>query len=314
MSFIIDKISLTFKSHSYYQRLKSYHYQAVDIRKFFDDCNYQSRETGKINSYRHMAWAKVNDEGVVSVKYGRFRNDGSADYAFINVEYNPSKCTLPSSLISYLVAFDYKIYQVTSIDLAFDIQGITVNDVLFCGHASSQVMTFGTLGATSTKYLHPKVNHGRVKVYDKYAERLLASRKTPSIDPVAFKGVTRIEFTFHNVSFLLQPFYEELEVIKINDMFKYISQVMVKADRIDLLDGTIKENDRFVIDNFVHLGRVDLAYTYIRNKGVNQRAALTKYLRFSHFKPLYYNDLSSEIRFAEEVRNKVYSLLPSSLS
>lgn len=309
----IDKLSVTFyASYSSHSRIKDYQ-KIVEIDKLLvGDVKTVVREKGRINSYKYMAWSNVNDEGVVVVKYGRFTKEGTVNYRYLNVEYNPNKASLPPVLLSFLKTFGFMVVELNSVDFSFDVYGRNVDEFLFVAPPQSSTMSFGTLGGTSSKYLHPKSNNGRVKVYDKYEERKTMQKKIPSIDAELYKECTRVEYTFHNLGYCLNPFYEEADYLKATECCKYLSQVMVRqyGEEMFSSDYSINKCDKFVIDSFMASNDVDSVRYYISLKGINNRKRLNDYVREVHYDFLWYNSLNDAERFMRNIKDEVYKCLP----
>lgn len=306
----IDKLSITFyASYSAHSRINNSH-KLVDVEKLLTgDVKTIVKETGRINSYKYMAWSNITEEGVVAVKYGRFAKEGGINYRYLNVEYNPRKTYLPQVLLNFIKTFGFNVIEINSLDYAVDVHNATVNDFLFVAPSQSATMSFGTLGSTSTKYLHPKSNNGRVKVYDKYTERQTASRKYKSIDCEKYKDIVRCEFTFHNMGYVLDYPYTDVEVHKASETCKFLSQVMLRCHNKDITID-IKKSDKFVIDTFLAEGLNDRVQEYIKTKGINQRKPLNDYIKQSHYMFLFPNNLSTAIRIAETIREDLYVILP----
>ena len=176
----------------------------------------------RIGSWCYMAWFTLKEcESSFAFFYGQLTKSFVVDWNVCQVEYNPNKTRMPSFIGAFLVKRYAKVMEIVSMDVAFDFKNVPVSSFLFDTHGASEVMTYGTLAGTPARYLRPKANDGRVKIYDKEAERKGKS------DETEYKGVTRVEITYHNVSFLLRQNFYNTDLKRLEEMLSDLNSVKV---------------------------------------------------------------------------------------
>lgn len=137
---------------------------------FFVKEEYRSNNKFKY-AYAYKILPKHSDEGVVflSLCYNGGMTNSSDKYKGI-LEFNPSKCGIEffRSLFSF---FDFSVVRIISFDIAFDVPDVDVNSCSFMIR-NERVMSIGSF-VNRSWYISPSTRDGRVKVYQKDAERKL---------------------------------------------------------------------------------------------------------------------------------------------
>ena len=98
---------------------------------------------------------------------GFFQNDPVRHKRYIKIEYNPNKVDLPTPVSSLVKQLHCKLVKVQSIDIAFDFEGLTIDDYRVNTRGDTIVYSSGI---NKTFYIRPK-GEGRIKIYDKTKER-----------------------------------------------------------------------------------------------------------------------------------------------
>lgn len=200
-------------------------------------------ELKKVGSWAYMCWITLEDcEAAFAFFYGQFGKNFSVDWSLCQIEYNPNKTRVPSFIGGFLADRYAKIHTIVSIDVAFDFKGVPVSHYGIVAHGATEVMTYGTLSGVPARYVRPKANDGRIKIYDKEKER------EGKPDAEKYKGVSRVEVTFHDVTFLLrQNFYssdidrlnnmvDDLNAVRVPDVAKMASREGLNGLYVDMLD------------------------------------------------------------------------------
>ncbi len=158
----------------------------------------------KINSWQdYYKFQNGDEESVLAFFVGRLKAQGDVDGSYCMLEFNPNKTTVPDVVTVFLYFRGAYVHRISSIDVAFDLKGVPIQDICFVGHGSISTMSIGTIGSSATRYLRPKCKDGRIKVYDKEKERQGYS------DADSYKDITRVEITYQNVEFLLIDFLKD---------------------------------------------------------------------------------------------------------
>ncbi|MBQ8254333.1 MAG: hypothetical protein IJY94_02380 [Clostridia bacterium] len=158
----------------------------------------------KINSWRdYYKFGTEDEEGTVSFFMNRLRGIDDLDGSVCMIEFNPNKARIPHVLLAYLNMHSAYVHRISSMDVAFDLKDVPIQNICFVGHGATSTMTIGTIGSAATRYLRPNCKDGRIKVYDKEKER--KGHK----DEADYKNVTRVEITYQNVEFLLLDFLKQ---------------------------------------------------------------------------------------------------------
>lgn len=238
---------------------------------------------GKIGTYRYMLTIHTEgEENSVFFAGGQYQPNGTYNAYEWWLEYNPNKQTVPDVIRQFLTANEAVVTEITSFDLAYDLRGtdsnynqITVDSVVFDAPAQTQVMKWGTVAGDDTKYLRPKSQHGRVKVYDKEKER----QNTPEAEQ--YKGVTRVEFSFSKCGYLLADEFPPMLFDRYaKEIFDLIQQIRVCTRNPENVNTEgMNGANVYAIQQFVRMGRADHALEFIGKMAQNSRYKYRKWLR-----------------------------------
>lgn len=172
--------------------------------KITDKVHLLSCNMRKINSWQdYYKFGSDDEENAFAFFVGRLRAPGEVDTSYCMLEYNPNKTVVPDVVNAFLYIRNAIVHRISSMDVAFDLKGVPIQNICFVGHGATSTMSIGTIGSSATRYLRPNCKDGRIKVYDKEKER--QGHK----DEEQYKGVTRVEITYQNVEFLLLDFIKQ---------------------------------------------------------------------------------------------------------
>ena len=266
----VDKIKLVYKlslprEFAFCSIMDFPDVDTFDVKEF-DEKFYDG---GKIGSWRYSASFRCgSDSGVVFFAIGRMTPTG-VQAKYCCVEFNPNKTAVPGFVIRFLRRYYAKINEISSLDLAYDLKDVKVDQVHFEAPGQTETMSYGSLSSQATKYLRPKANDGRIKVYDKFAE----SKEE------RFRNTTRVEISYHNVGFLLESNWYDPDIKRLDNMLKLLQGVRVPNYAWKrVANDDLKAIHIFTIDAFLDLGRADLAEDYIKHLGINQRSKYRTYI------------------------------------
>lgn len=259
-------------------------------------------ELKRVGSWAYMCWITLEDcESAFAFFYGQFGKNFAVDWSLCQVEYNPNKTRMPSFIGGFLSSRYAKIHTIVSIDVAFDFVGVPVSHFGVVAHGSTEVMTYGTLSGIPARYVRPKANDGRVKIYDKESERA----GKPDADK--YKGVSRVEITYHDVTFLLQRNFYSSEIDRLNEMVSDLNCVCVP----DVMKLTPREGLNALtcdmLDDILEAYGLDRALSYCRRFSRNTSIKYRDYcLSRSGSRPVFDGD---GILFGLQLSDELFRVL-----
>lgn len=234
-------------------------------------------EQCRIGAWREMFWFELADcESSFAFFYAQYGANFAWHYDICMVEYNPNKVRIPPPVVTFLSKYYAKVAEIVSLDVAFDFPNVPVSAFLFDCNGNNEVMTYGTVSSTPTRYLRPKANDGRVKIYDKGKER------EGKADEKEYKGVTRVEVTYHNVGFLVLGVYNHdwgFHIMqRLKEMLDDLNSVKVPGVFKNVPSSGLNAAFCNALDSFLELDRTDKALEVISYMGINQRKQYRDYL------------------------------------
>ena len=130
-------------------------------------------EYQSIAPFKYRYWydirSETDKEGTFSISEyynGDYRDSSPIPNAF-QIEYNPNKSG-QAVFESFCQYFVFRIHDIKSFDIAYDLPGADVKSVYL--DTKADIMKYGKT-SRQTLYISPKSDSGRVKVYQKDAER-----------------------------------------------------------------------------------------------------------------------------------------------
>lgn len=230
-----------------------------------------------IGAWRDMYWYEMDGyESSFAFFYAQYGANYAWDYDICMVEYNPNKTRVPPNIVSFLVRYFAKVKEIVSIDVAFDFPNVPVTAFLFDCNGNTDTMTYGNVANTPTRYLRPKANDGRVKIYDKGKER--EGKK----DENDFKGVTRVEVTYHNVAFLVLNVYKHdwgHDIMnRLKSMLDDLNSVKVPGVFKNVSSSGLNLATCYAIDTMLEDGRADRAQQIVSFLAPNSRSKYRRYI------------------------------------
>lgn len=323
MDFSIDKIRIRYKLRSS-QAIDTMYFSQQFLTKDLSDFGERTVTGGRVGSWRYSAWAtKKDEESPVSFFIGMVRPNGSTDYKYADLEFNPNKTDGQAVFASFLASRYARVVEIPKIDVAYDLKNTTPWGVLFDCHGATETMTYGTVGGDVTRYLRPKAPNGRVKIYDKERER------AGKPDAEKYKGVTRLEVSYKNVGFLLQKYFYGKDVDRLHEMLDQVNSCKVPATywrspkmfetvdatghKVDMLDDSgaaekpIKYDQKvtMVLDSFAELGRADKIQQYLRMMSYKTRSMYREYIVDRAYECLEDNHLTFGFRLSEAIQKVI---------
>ena len=244
-----------------------------------------------VNLKKVGSWSEVvifgwkEFEGTFTYFYGQLAKNFACDWTMFMIEYNPNKVEFPFFIYQFLRDNYAFVYEIVSMDVAFDFRNIPVSRFVFDTFGQSETMTYGTVGGSCTRYLHPKSNNGRCKIYDKEAER------ADKPDAIYWKNVTRVEFTFHQVGFLLNKTYERQEFKRLEEMLADIEAVKYPVGIATASREGLKNYTCDMLDMIVDLSSIEKAIQSIYTMSHAQRLKYKRYIMARNkLQPVYDGD------------------------
>ena len=231
---------------------------------------FELKKVGSWSEVVTFGWKEF--EGTFTYFYGQMAKSFACDWSMFMIEYNPNKVEFPFFIYQFLRNNYASVYEIVSMDVAFDFRSIPVSRFVFDTFGQSETMTYGTVGGSCTRYLHPKSNNGRCKIYDKEAER------AGKPDAERYKGVTRVEFTFHQVGFLLNKTYERSEFKRLEEMLSDIEAVKYPVGTREASRDGLKDYVCDMLDMIVDLSSIEKAVQVIRSMSINWRPKYKRYI------------------------------------
>lgn len=231
-----------------------------------------------VNLKKVGSWSEVvtfgwkEFEGTFTYFYGQMAKNFACDWTMFMIEYNPNKVEFPFFIYQFLRNCYASVYEIVSMDIAFDFRNIPVSRFVFDTFGQSETMTYGTVGGSCTRYLHPKSNNGRCKIYDKEAER------ADKPDVIYWKNVTRVEFTFHQVGFLLNKTYERQEFKRLEEMLADIEAVKYPVGTVEASRQGLRNYTCDMLDMIVDLSSIEKAVQVLQSMSNVHRCKYKRYI------------------------------------
>lgn len=210
----VDKIALIYKLSNkitninfdkFDNKMLDSHFLVKDSFTSTKICSYQ---------YNYTYIKNGSIEGVIYI--GFIFRDVTSTKPYIKIEFNPNKVELPYCITEFLYFYNAKFFKVQNCDIAFDFQGLTINDYRVC--TRSDTMVYST-GLNRTYYIRPKTDF-RVKIYDKKIEREKYGISIPQ--------TLRIEITLKNPTFFETNIKTDSDFEYIHTVTRYLSEISLR--------------------------------------------------------------------------------------
>lgn len=215
------------------------------------------------------------------------------------IEWNPNKTEIPLKFVKWLEKHNVKYCNVDKCDFAFDF--LDVYPSQFRIATRCDVMYFGAQSNLS-KYIRPKSNHLRIKIYDKSKE-----------SGITYAQITRVEIT------LKKPDFHECTVMN-GKQFEYVDKIVealsdvyvpkpTKEAVADLVEkyGPYNESICYMLDRL----QPDEQHNAIALMQKNTRAKYRAYLKRGFYESFWIDQISLSIEMSKCLNRTIKQLISS---